>query len=217
MKYKKASKLFFDKYALKVAVDTMLASAFRDKQFRYIKQVINHYEPKFKDPMVVAVPHITWSGRKVTRKDLEAGKKLYHILKNATDFTIRVESSTINVYTNDTALVEKITDKCGDAVEHISKPASDKIKDYLLNNKFKIMANSKPEYKFKVTVNPLRDEIDSFMDWAGQLPDKVKLLSPPKYSEGYFYAVDQKVVTLCKLFLGGKIRRVDELVHESEI
>ena len=34
---------------------------------------------------------------------------------------------------------------------------------------------------------------------------------------GYFYVADQKTLSLCRIFLGDKIRRVDELRTFEEI
>ena len=219
MKYKKASKLFFDKYALKVSINTTLAGTFRDYSHRYLDNMVNHYESKFKSPTVKKVGHHSWTSHNVSRQDFETFKAVHKLLKKHKndEFSLRIESSTINVYTNDDKLLQALIDDCKASIDTVFKPSSDKVRAYLVNNKFKIIANSKPEYKFKITVNPLRNDVESFTTWAEQLSSKIKLLQPPKYSEGYFYALDDKVVTLCKLFLGGKIRRVDELVHESEI
>lgn len=217
MKFKKTSKLFFDKYTLKVAVNTILAGSFRDNQLDHVESILEFYKGKFKDPKVQSVPHYVWSGRKVTRIDFDTCNAVYNILKNEKDYQLRIETNCINIYSNNESFIDKITASVKGQVYYISKPVSEKVRDYLLNSKFKIIANSKPEFKYKVTINPLRDDVDSFMDWGNSMTGKVRLLSAPKYSEGYFYALDSKVVTLCRLFLGSKIRRVDELVHESEI
>ncbi len=217
MKLKKTSKLFFDKYALKVAVNTILANTFRDNRLDNVESTIALYDERFRNSKTAYVPHHLWAGRRVNKFDLAVLKVVYKHLKTAKDYTLRIESSCINIYSNDETLIDTISKEAEHFVYYVSKPATTEIKDYLLNNKFKIIANGKPEYQFKVTVNPLRDEVDGFIDWAKQMPDKIKLLSPPKWTEGYFYAVDQKVVTLCRLFLGSKIRRVDEMIHVSEI
>lgn len=217
MKHKKTSKLFFDKYALKVAVHTMLASNFRDNNLDHVSRTILFYGDKFKSPKVEYVPHHNWPGRKVTRADFETCKVVYDLLRNEEDYQLRIESNCINIYSNKDSLIDTIVSSAKSHIYYVSKPANDKIKDYLLSSKFKIVSKSKPEYQYKVTVNPLRDNVDSFMDWGNSMAGKVRLLSAPKYSEGYFYALDSKVVTLCRLFLGSKIRRVDEIIHESEI
>lgn len=217
MKFKKTSKLFFDKYTLKVAVNTILASAFRDNNLDQVESIVNFYKDKFKNPKVQYVPHHIWSGRRVTRTDFDTCKEVYKILKKEKDYQLRIETNCINVYSNNEVFIDKVIASVNGQVYYVSKPASDKVRDYLLASKFKIISNSKPEFKYKVTINPLRDNTESFMDWGNQMTGKIRLLSAPKYSEGYFYALDSKVVTLCRLFLGSKIRRVDELIHESEI
>jgi len=155
----------------------------------------------------------SWYSKHATVADIMYVTKLIDILRNETDFCLRVESDVLGIYTNDDSLVERIY-QLGN-VRDVSKPADDKIRAFLLATPNAIISK-KYTHKYRVTVNPLRDASDSFHSWAEKLPS-IKLLKRTYRSEGYFYAANDKTLGMCKIFLGNKIRRVDEMFLVSEI
>jgi hypothetical protein len=211
--YKQTSKLFFDKYVYKISLNTVLASEFRYKNLpRTIAkiQAIASQIEKTKDGKIQLG---TYYRKFVNTNDIFHVSNLCNILKSQSDYGIRVEGECLGVYTNDDTVIANI-EKLG-KIRDISKPANDVIKNFLLTTPNSIIAK-KYTHKYRVTVNPLRDASENFHRWAEKIPS-IKLLRRTYHTEGYFYAANEKTLGMCKIFLGDKIRRVDEMFLESEI
>ena len=214
LKPQKVSKLFYDKYVFKVALNCKLASEFRDVTVEQVQGALDIFIQKIANSKNGIYHRRPWD--EILVDDVSYADSILSLLRGREDYALRVESSTLNIYSNDETLIDELAKLRPLSVWGIYKPASGKIKDYLLANKNKVVWENYT-HKYKVTVNALGDNADAFVDWAKQMPNKVKLNRVPKQSEAYFYVSDLKVLSLCKLFLGGKLRRVDEMVKESEI
>ncbi len=211
--YKNTSKLFFDRYVNKISLITVLASEFRYKNLPRTISKISALAKQIEGSKAGKVQVGYYHKKTVTVDDIFHVNKLCDILKAQADYAIRVEGNCLGVYTNSDTVIADI-EKLG-KIKEISKPSSDKIKNFLLANPNSIIAK-KYTHKYRVTVNPLRDASESFHQWAEKIPS-IKLLKRTYHTEGYFYAANEKTLGMCKIFLGSRIRRVDEMFLESEI
>jgi hypothetical protein len=131
------------------------------------------------------------------------------------DYTLRVESSSLGLYSNDIDFIEKVTTIKDIHIEETSQAADNKVKEFLLSTP-KAIIRKEYTHKYKVTVNALWDSADSFTTWAHKLP-KIKTTGNNYKFGGYFYVADEKTLSLCHIFLSDKVRKVEELVTFEEI
>ncbi len=211
--YKNTSKLFFDRYVNKISLITVLASEFRYKNLPRTISKISALAKQIEGSKAGKVQVGYYHKKTVTVDDIFHVNKLCDILKAQADYAIRVEGNCLGVYTNSDSVITDI-EKLG-KIKEITKPSSDKIKKFLLANPNSIIAK-KYTHKYRVTVNPLREASENFHQWAEKIPS-IKLLKRTYHTEGYFYAANEKTLGMCKIFLGSRIRRVDEMFFESEI
>lgn len=210
----KTSKLFFDKFVNKVTVVTPVASEFRNNNLEYTKTALANLLLRILQSDSGSVSVTAWTKRMVNQNDIKVAVALCDLLsKTKSSYCIRVEGSWLGIYSNDEALIDDIISFS--TVREVAKPASSKIKDFLLSNPNSIISN-KYTHKYKVTVNPLKESSANFHSWAEKIPT-IKLLKRTYRAEGYFYASNEKTLGMCRLFLGNKLRRIDTLYLESEI
>lgn len=212
---KNTNKLFYDKYANKISIRTPLAIDFRTKELDRLKINFDQYSHLLENAKGGKIEIGNWNKKTISVADVIIGFKILNLLDCEDEYAVRVEGKTLSIYSNDDILIEKIRIIDPSIVLEIFKPSSERIKNYLLANPNRIITK-KYTHKFRVTVNPLRSNSESFHEWAEKIP-KIKLLKRTYKTEGYFYAADEKVLSLCKLFLGSKIRRIDEMITEDEI
>ena len=211
--YKNTSKLFFDKYVYKISLNTVLAAEFRYKNLPRTIAKIQTLAVQIEKTKEGKIQLGTYYRKFVNVNDIFHVSRLCNILKDQSDYGIRVEGESLGVYTNNENVISDI-EKLG-KIRDISKPANDTVKTFLLSNPNSIIAKQYT-HKYRVTVNPLRDASESFHQWDEKIPS-IKLLRRTYHTEGYFYAANEKTLGMCKIFLGDKIRRVDEMFLESEI
>lgn len=212
---KKTNKLYYDKYVYKVETYNPLSTIYRERDLGKVRATLNEYDIRVQASKGRLVIGKTWSTKNITTDDIFNNIQFLTLLEAETSFAIRVEGDYVNLYTNNKDLVDQLC-LIGKIVREVVVPKSDKIRDYLLSNPNKIVV-SEYTHKYKVGISGLGLQADSFIDWAENMP-KVKLCGKKRYiADSYFYVTDDKVLGLCRLFLGKKIRRIDELVTESEI
>ncbi len=211
--YKQTSKLFFDKYVNKVSVVSVLASEFRSRSLVRAMASIKIISDQIDKSPDGRRQLRSWRKKYATVSDVIYVNKLVDLLDKDTDYILRVEGDTLSIYSNNDALLDSIQ-QLGQ-IREVCKPANDKVRAFLLSNPNSIISK-KYTHKYRVTVNALRDSSESFHTWAEKIPS-IKLLKRTYHSEGYFYAANEKTLGMCRLFLGNKIRRVDEMYLVSEI
>lgn len=212
---KKTKKLFFDRYLYKVAVRTPLALYFRGSNLESTRRTIDAIRNKMIHHCETEafVGH-SWNRVQVTLDQVNRDLATIVLLESQEECVIRVESTTLSVYSNDESVVDIMADMYKWHVYEVSRPENDKIKDFLLANP-KTILREEFSHKYKVTVNPL-DDSSAFKQWAKNLP-KIKVMRNNYQLGGYFYVADLKTLSMCRLFLANKIRRVDELHTFEEI
>jgi hypothetical protein len=212
---KKTKKLFFDRYLYKVAVRTPLALHFRGNDLESTRRKIDAIRNKMAhhNETETYVGH-SWNRTKVSLDTVNRNLATIVLLESHPDCVIRVENTTLSVYSNEESIIDTMADIYKWEVYEVSRPENDKIKDFLLTNP-KTILREEFSHKYKVTVNPL-DDSSAFKQWAKNLP-KIKVMRNDYHLGGYFYVADLKTLSMCRLFLSDKIRRVDELHTFEEI
>jgi hypothetical protein len=211
--FKQTSKLFFDKYVNKISITNILASEFRSRDVVRAESQIKAIAVQVGNSPDGRIQIRSWKKQYVTVADVMYVSKIIDVLRDETEYCLRVESNILGIYTNNDAIIDSVQ-QLG-SVREISKPVNSQIKEFLLANPRSIISK-KYTHKYKVTVNPLKDSSESFHSWAEKIPS-IKLLKRTYHGEGYFYAANEKTLGMCKIFLGNKIRRVDEMYLLSEI
>lgn len=147
-------------------------------------------------------------------KKIEEIETVLNLYKN--ECKIRRENSRVYCYTNNKELISILCNILNDTASVILfQPKTEQIKSYLLSTTKKIVTNNN-QYQYKVSVAPLKDMNSKFYSWAEKLP-KIKLSNRSMRFGGYFYVEDSNTLTMCNLFLGGSVKRIDEIVSEDDI
>jgi len=192
---------------------TVLASEFRykdlDKTVAKISAISNQIEKTESGMIRIGL----YNKKTVTADDVFYAIKICNILQRQKDYVVRVEGNCLGIYTNEDSVISDIN--ALGKIKEISTPSNNSIKAFLLSNPNSIIAK-KYTHKYRVTVNPLRESCENFHQWAEKIPS-IKLLKRTYRTEGYFYAANENTLSMCKIFLGNKISRVNELFLENEI
>lgn len=150
----------------------------------------------------------------VTMADVIRAMVLITVLESIGEYHLRIERG-ISIFSNDESMLDTLEDLYGFLCRETWRPEDDKVKQFLLDNP-KAIIRKEYTHKYRVTVNPLGAAADDFKTWAEKLP-KINHVSKNYRYGGYFYIADLKTLSMCRLFLGDKIRRIDELRSISEI
>jgi hypothetical protein len=217
MKYcKQTKKLFFGKYVHKIAVRISVASLFRGNNLQNTKLELDRFIANInpRTNRTTGVHGLYWMRNGVSIDELLLARQLATLLEDFEDFSMRVEGPTLGLYSNDDDLITKVSSVGSLYIEEVSSPETDDIKQFLLSTP-KAIIRSTYTHKYKVTVAALGNNAITFVEWANKVP-KVKVASKKFKYGGYFYVADQKTLSMCNIFLGDKIRKVEELVTGSE-
>lgn len=216
MSIKHTNKLFHDKYVYKICVITPVATHFRTKIIEKTKLVLQLQELEFIDGNRVFIKvGGLYSRTHATLDDVRSGLEIVNILENCTEYKLRIEGRFLSIYTNDETLIDSVSGLVGLHIRDIWKPIDNKSKEFLLTGPRSIIRKDYT-HKYKVSIKGLKNEAETFKEWAAKLP-KIKLSQNSYRWDGYFYVQDQKTLSLCRLFLGDKVKKVEELVKISEI
>jgi hypothetical protein len=221
MKYiRKTNRLFYDKFVNKISFIMPLASLFRGKDFVAIKSMLAAYDDLISTSSLGYINIGKFYHRKIDVEGVIQSQNLLKILEDSSsEYNVRVEGNIISFYTNDDKLLDDLAKLAKDSIRYISKPENDNIRQYLLDNPASVIVK-KPEHKYRIVLKTLgSDRAQSFTEWVYKMP-KIKLGSKPatmRYREGHFYVVDDKTLSVCRLFLSDKISRIEHLVSKDEI
>ena len=215
MHSKKTSKLFFGKYVYKVALLLPVASKFRGNKLEVIKQQLNILKDRFAQKQINQIQMGGWVKAVASLDDVNRGLAVVAALETLSSYTLRVESTTLGLYSNDDDFFHKLLTIPGIAVEETSEPTDLKSKEFLLSSPKAIICKEYT-HKYKVTIAGLWDSADNFKAWAIKLP-KIKTTNNKYKYGGFFYVADEKTLSLCHIFLADKIRKIEELVTTTEI
>jgi hypothetical protein len=149
-------------------------------------------------------------------------------------FQTRAEGPSLNIFTNDLTLVDRITTEFGNLVSDFYQPMNDEIASYLVNNKNKIVCAELPNgiYRYK-TYFGSSDKIpqnvrQGFLGWVSNYSqDKISLPRSTRdflektggyYSYGqYFYTSDSKMLAMALMFVSSYTAKTEEYVLKTEV
>jgi hypothetical protein len=198
-------KLFLKKYPYKVSLVCVGASWFRGNDLDFVKTRL--------DLLQQGKPSPGWFKPK-SDEDSEFCFKLYEQMSTMTDYTIRVEHPIINFYTSSTDVVEKISAIDESRVKYICIP--NKNHPALDEN---CVIVKKLDFDYKVFMGRTRQSHKSFVDWANNnkklrlTPTAKRVLSSSRsWGGSYFYVKDDKTMTMVKMFLGGDIAKIEQVI-----
>jgi hypothetical protein len=214
--WKQTNKLFFEKYVNKVSLKTPLSGYFRGKKIAVTRdQCLLISDQIDKSGINQVQIGNTWNKKFIRYEDVSVAVQICNILSNLEEFKLRVEGQTLGIYFNDPNTVQSITNIKNIKLHEVSVPAGDEVRDFLLS-KPKLIIRKEYTHKYKVTISGLWDGADNFKTWAEKLP-KIKTTSNRYMYGGHFYVADDKTLSLCRIFLADKIRKVEEIVTANEI
>jgi hypothetical protein len=212
---KKTSKLFFGKYVYKIALRLSVASKFRGNNLKNIRQNLENLKEQFANNKMNRMQLGNWNKSSVSVEDVFIGMSVADTLETLSSYTLRVEGTTLGLYSNDDDFFHKVLSIPGVYVEETSEPADLKTKEFLLSTP-KAIIRKEYTHKYKVTIASLWESAEGFKAWAVKLP-KIKTTSNKYQYGGHFYVADEKTLSLCHIFLADKIRKVEQLVTTTEI
>jgi hypothetical protein len=200
-----------DKYQYKSVLVCPVASWFRGVNLEYIREKLLEIENK---PLPLDTP--LWSKLR-NKDDLEYCLKLEHGLSTIKDFSIRVEHPLISLYSNNIDDIISISNIDPERVKYVSKPG--------INVSPRLEKNTvflpKIKYGFKITLGKSTHSHENFIEWAGK-SEHVKLtkscirdLSRSRsWGGSYFYARDERSITMVRMFLTAEISRIDRVIND---
>jgi hypothetical protein len=204
---KETKKLFMDKYGHKIVFVQPASGWFRGGKISYAREKIKNFKFGGTD---------YFSRQIKSQQDLDYSLKLCNAFESMTDYEIRVESPCLSFYTNNPKDIDKIAKIAGDNVKYICKPPVDKI----LSKKTVLMRRT--GYDYKVTLGSTKNEYHDFIEWADKTghakltkSTRRELSRSNSWGGTYFYVKDDKSLTMTKMFLGGCISRVDQVVQPT--
>jgi len=205
---------------LRVSMYFPMAPIFREKRYNYTRDVLDDLNSQYDQ----GAEQLVWNkgfrySRPISIEEFQDTQNLYNFFtaQDYNSYTLRVEQSTINWYSNDTIQMDQLVRRFSDRITAISKPNPDQ--EAILQPNI-IIKDS--EYEYKVTVGATVDPNVAY--WFEQNSDKIKIgrtflecIKQGQYVKGfYFYAKNEKVLNLVKIALGGEITRIDKFVRKTQ-
>ena len=159
------------------------------------------------------LPVVSGAVRFKTQDDVDYVAGVYEMLNSMSDYDIRVETPLMSVYTNNPQDIDKLCNINLDRVKYISKPPEGGISKNTV-----IMEQEGWDYK--ITLGRTRQSYQEFVEWAENGKGLVKLTGGCKsallrnnhWGGCHFYVKNDKALTMIRMFLGGSISRVDQVV-----
>jgi hypothetical protein len=195
-----------DQYNYKIVLVVPASHWFRGGDLNFALTKLTEFNLQDKNP--------PWSKIK-DQSDLDYCFALYKTLFGLKDYTVRVESPFMSVYTNNSKDIDKLSKISNERVKYISKPPA-----LPLSKGTVIMARE--GYEYKITLGRTRSSHANFIEWAEKMPGvkltgsaKKELKRTASWGGSHFYVKDDKTLTLTRMFLGEGIGRVDKIVNPA--
>lgn len=224
MKQFETTKLFYNKYAYKVVIQSDLTSIFASYQGKdHARKIIEKLEADRKAGKDLYIQK--WRGEnRVSIYTLEQARNIYNSLQMYTDHRIRAEYSySLTVYTNIEELVNRLEKTVKYSVKEIWRPRKGMV-EFLTSNIETAVIKTPMPYEFRVYFKG--GTVDSsFALWLEKNTDKSRVgsstlatIARGGYVSGnYFYIKNEKVLTMIRMLVGHNIRKVERLVYIEDI
>lgn len=205
MHIKTTRQLFLGQYQYKIVLVCSGASLFRNPD---LETIYNQLLKQFTGSEKLAV-------RIKTQEDLDYCFELHGQLTKSQDFSIRVESPWITIYSNSKALIDSIKKIDDTKVKYISVPPSVPLVKGTV-----IMPNT--DFDYKVTLGKTRQNFSAFVDWAEAHPKikmtkscKKDLLKEGAWGGTHFFITGDNNLLMAKMHLGGSINKVERIIKSD--
>lgn len=227
MKLRETKKLHYNQYLYKLSIPNKCAYFFRtefqkDGHLNYARQRLDilhqYYNPKEK---LLIVP---WTNNSRMYDEIPVEHyydaiDIYRTLKGKKDLTIRIETFTINIYSNDRKFLISLSNKLRHRFIEFWEPAPEDV-DSLLTQENIIIVNKPPLYLYKITLGKGKGS-SSLAKWIDANPTLAKMGDVAKsecYKNGwvkgyYFYVKDQKSLLIAQMLVGDNIQRIDKMMY----
>jgi hypothetical protein len=226
MRLFETKKLHHGKYLYKLVLSNPLATIFRsdsnsDKKLAHAKVRLDTLTAQHKagEPLTKTTYRSTVE---ITEDAFFDAKDIYNILKKASDYKVRCESNTLNIYSSNRSLLMKISNKMRVSVKEFWEPSPEAV-DLLSRKENLIIVNYPSSYQYQVHLSYKRLDANAY-NWLKSNTDKVKV--GPKtlkdigngFANGsYIYVRDDRVMSLVEMLIGHAIRKVDKIVYKGDI
>lgn len=221
LKKLETTKLFWDKYLYKLCINNGIGHIFRDKNLSYARGVLDKLQQQYESGnALILESHY----RQIPVKELSFldARKLYKFLSKTDDYMLRIESSTVCIYSNNKEWLHTLKSAVNkENLLELWEPNPNHLSHL---NENTIIVDKNNGYGYKVTFGPKIADTAGFANWAKSNEKQVRVgptlmdnLERSGYvSDLYFYARDEKTLRLCELMLAN-IRRIDKLVVKSNL
>ena len=220
--YAETKKLFYKKYLYKVEMHNSLNQIFRSenqksKKLDYARDAIDELAQSYRNGLPL-LRHVYRTTIEIPVEDYLDAKDLYTILKNQTNYTLRVENGkNINLYTNDKGIVELVQHKLRSTIALVYKPAPGTTHFLNENN---ILVETKPEFPIRVYFKDKKIPPD-FANWLRANRDKARIGDKAlqtiddnhNMANFYFHVRDEKVLSIVQMLVGHAILNVYNLLY----
>lgn len=221
MKKQTTNKLFWDKYLYKLCINNGIGHIFRDKNLSYAREVLDKLQQQYEsgDSLVIESYYRATPVKELSFLD---ARKLYKFLSKTDDYTLRIKSSTVCIYSNNKEWLHTLKSAINkENLLELWEPDPKHLSTLDANT---IIVDASNGYNYKVTFGPKIADTAGFANWAKSNEKQVRVgptlmgnLERSGYvSDLYFYARDEKTLRLCELMLAN-IRRIDKLVVKSNL
>lgn len=216
------TKLFWDEYLYKLTITNKLSHIFREKKFSHARQVLDELQLLYdlKEPLILV--------RGLRRTDyiqedsFHEAKMIYKLLTKFDDYKLRVEQSSLCVYTNNYNWLNELMQKLPRSIRELYQPDPKFVSSL---EKGIIFTETPTNYEYKVTFGTKKFDHFGLSKWIKANPDKAKagaiLLDELENGHGYvnnmyLYIRDEKILQLLSLMCSN-IRRVDKIVCKTDL
>jgi len=187
----------------------------------YVRQILDELQQQYDsgEPLLIENHYRKYPVKELSFLD---ARKLYKFLSKTNDYMLRIESSTVCIYSNNREWIHTLKSALNkENLLEIWEPNPDHLPHLDANT---IIVEKSNGYNYKVTLGPKVADTIGFANWARNNPNQVKvgptlmqnLENNSSVIDLYFYARDIKTVSLCELMLSN-IRRIDKLVVKSNL
>lgn len=217
MRHETAKKLFYNKYKYKIVLYNNLASIFRNCDLDYARCQLDMIQHQVDTgAKSLQLPRRVYWSRVIGREEFYESQILLREFGKKKDYSLRVEMSFLNIYSNDKSWLKTLEKIATSPIEFWS-PAH-----YVESLNENQVVVDVPDMKYRVT---LKSCDPSFAAWCENNIDKIKIgdrllfsiENGSDVSGRYFYVRDEKVLTLIDLMIGSGIRRIDEVICPANI
>jgi hypothetical protein len=171
----------------------------------------------------------SWYWRDANKSDISEFALAFRPYENQ-EIRVRGEGSHFNIFVKDTALSEKIIKSMEKWVSIITEPSSAEEFDFLIGHNKKVICNTLPkgQYQYKIYLKTKMsiDNRKKFLEWLSRYGDSYdiatntsKWLNHEKHwiQDPFFYAKNQHSLSMCGLYLGNNVSKIEEFIPRSKI